>query len=176
MTRATGGSAWAATSTRSRFFEKAYSRASCVCLTPTCDPSSSISRTRGTRIASLIRACCWTGRTGSTCRLGLKGRSPSCFLLPRRTSEPLQAAARRPRRSTRFEPPTSSRSGGEERVRSCLPELESSKLPGEPRHARSRPEGSGRSVWMAQEDTHPREDDRNEELGDSPAPDPEEKD
>ena len=29
---------------------------------------------------------------------------------------------------------------------------------------------------MAQEDTHPREDDRNEELGDSPVPDPEEKD
>ena len=57
-----------------------------------------------------------------------------------------------------------------------MPELESSKLPGEPRHARSRPEGSGRSVWMAQEDTHPREDDRNEELGDSPVPDPEAKD
>ena len=29
---------------------------------------------------------------------------------------------------------------------------------------------------MAQEDTHPREDDRNDELEDSPVPDPEEKD
>jgi hypothetical protein len=28
---------------------------------------------------------------------------------------------------------------------------------------------------MAQEDTHPREDDRNDELDDSPVPDPEEK-
>ena len=29
---------------------------------------------------------------------------------------------------------------------------------------------------MAQEDTHPREDDRNDELEESPVPDPEEKD
>jgi len=29
---------------------------------------------------------------------------------------------------------------------------------------------------MAEEDTHPREDDRNAELDDSPVPDPEEKD
>jgi hypothetical protein len=29
---------------------------------------------------------------------------------------------------------------------------------------------------MAEEDTHPRDDDRNAELDDSPAPDPEEKD
>jgi len=28
---------------------------------------------------------------------------------------------------------------------------------------------------MAQEDTHPREDDRNDELDDSPVPDPEER-
>jgi hypothetical protein len=28
---------------------------------------------------------------------------------------------------------------------------------------------------MAQEDTHPREDDRNDELDESPVPDPEEK-
>ncbi len=36
MTRATGGSAWAATSTRSRFFPYAYSRASSVVLIPSC--------------------------------------------------------------------------------------------------------------------------------------------
>jgi len=29
---------------------------------------------------------------------------------------------------------------------------------------------------MAEEDTHPREDDRNDELDDSPVPNPEEKD
>src|SRR6476469_5252805 len=55
MTRATGGSACAATSTRSRFLPYAYSRASSVVLIPSCCPSSPIRRTRGTRIASLMR-------------------------------------------------------------------------------------------------------------------------
>src|SRR5207302_5577817 len=35
-------------------------------------------------------------------------------------------------------------------------------------------EESGRTTFMFEEDTHPREDDRNDEVGESDAPDPEE--
>src|SRR3954471_22011063 len=80
MTRATGGSAWAATSTRSRFLPYAYSRASSVVLIPSCSPSSPIRRTRGTRIASLIRVCGVCGRSSRITRLGLKGSSPSSLV------------------------------------------------------------------------------------------------
>jgi hypothetical protein len=72
-----GGSAFAATSTRSRFFENAYSRASSVALIPICVPSESTRRTRGTRMLSLMRDCATTGRTGSNARRDLNASSPN---------------------------------------------------------------------------------------------------
>src|SRR5438874_13263947 len=79
MTLATGGSACAATSTRSRFLPYACSPAPSVVLIPSWLPSSSIRRTRGTRMASLMRVV--SRLCGRTCsigrRLGLKGKSPS---------------------------------------------------------------------------------------------------
>src|SRR3954453_16866121 len=79
MTLATGGSAWAATSTRSRVLPWACSRASSVVLIPSWAPSSSISRTREARIESLMRVVSrGAGRVWSNGRrLGLKGKSPS---------------------------------------------------------------------------------------------------
>jgi hypothetical protein len=77
MIRATGGSAWDATSTRSRPLSNAYCFASDVDLIPSCVPSSPIRRTCGARMLSLIRACGTGLDGGSTVRLGLKERSPS---------------------------------------------------------------------------------------------------
>src|SRR5918994_313133 len=93
MTRATGGSAAAATSTRSSPFEYAYSRASSVDLIPICSPSSPTRRTWGTRMFSLIRSCGCEIRRSSGRRLGLKGSSPSSLHPPSRRRRPLQAAA-----------------------------------------------------------------------------------
>src|SRR5918994_7171835 len=93
MTRATGGSAAAATSTRSSPFEYAYSRASSVVLIPICSPSSPTRRTWGTRMFSLIRSCGCGTRRSSGRRLGLKGSSPSSWNPPHRRRKPLQAAA-----------------------------------------------------------------------------------
>src|SRR5262245_59209999 len=56
MTRQTGGSACAATSTRSRSRPYAYSRASSAGVMPSCAPSAPIKRTRTASICSLIRA------------------------------------------------------------------------------------------------------------------------
>src|SRR5919108_477710 len=94
MTRATGGSAWAATSTRSRFLPHAYSRASSVALIPTCSPFSSINLTFGARIISLIRACGTGARSGSTVLRGLKDLSPSSRFLLFQQQDRCQAAAR----------------------------------------------------------------------------------
>src|SRR5215471_6089634 len=108
MTLATGGSAWAATSTRSSPLDSAWASASFVCLIPSCVPSSSINLTRGARMFSLIRV--WgTGRTGSTNRLGLKDFSPSCWFLLQTT----KTAARKqrplsPSSRDSVEPPRSS--------------------------------------------------------------------
>src|SRR4051794_35536481 len=109
MTLATGGSACAATSTRSRFLPYACSRASSVVLIPSWLPSSSIRRTRGTRMASLMRVVSrFCGRTCSTGRrLGLKGKSPSWAYSSSfrgRNRKPLHAAARSPRLSDSVEP------------------------------------------------------------------------
>src|SRR6476659_5310054 len=108
MIRATGGSACDATSTRSSPLSKAYCFASDVALIPSCDPSSSISRTCDARMLSLIRAC-GTGRDGgSIVRLGLKNQSPSSLQTLLSTTKPLQAAARDPRLSDSVEPTLSS--------------------------------------------------------------------
>src|SRR6266568_4887069 len=116
MTLATGGSACAATSTRSSPLVSAWASASLVGVIPSCAPSSSISRTRGARMFSLIRVC-GTGRTGSTNRLGLKELSPSREFLPHKTTKPLQTSnGLRPRLSTRLNPHGALGSEGEERV------------------------------------------------------------
>src|SRR5579862_1823751 len=128
MTRTTGGSAWAATSTRSRPFPYAYSRASSVCLTPSCSPFSSIKRTRGTRIDSLIRV--WgSGRRGGSQdpRRGLKSVSPSCRCPPSETKKPLTRSGEEPRQPASVEPPRRG-SGGERRFRPYLPGAKRSKL------------------------------------------------
>src|SRR5215211_627507 len=62
-----------------------------------------MSRTRAARIASLTRAC-GTGRTGSTCRLGLKGLSSSCCFLLYERQNRCKQRPRYPRRSTRLNP------------------------------------------------------------------------
>src|SRR5579885_3295064 len=137
MTRATGGSACAATSTRSRFFPYAYSRASSVVLIPSCSPSSPISRTRGTRIASLMRVCGSGRRGGSKEPLrGLKVLSPSSSCPPHvaETKKPLRHAAAAV--SSQPFPSVelfllnlrSSALGGERRFRPCLPGRKGSKL------------------------------------------------
>ena len=106
MTRATGGSACAATSTRSRFL-RTRTRAPPSCrLIPICAPSSSTSRTCGARICSLIRACGRPGATGLDAppwsqRRFTKLLASSFF----ETTKPLQAAARIPRPSDSVEPP-----------------------------------------------------------------------
>src|SRR5579884_360199 len=132
MTRATGGSAWAATSTRSRFRDSAYSSASRVDLIPSCSPFSSIRRTRWTRIASLMRVWGSGRRGGSSERLprGLKCASPSSSRPPR----PLNPSARRRRKSRQprsVEPPYAQRLGGERRFRPCLPGNQGSKFRGQ---------------------------------------------
>src|SRR5436305_1704507 len=133
ITRATGGSACAATSTRSRFLPYAYSRASSVVLMPSCSPFSPISRTLGTRIASLMRV--WgSGRRGGSnpARLrGLKCLSPSSSFPPSVMKKPLVCSGRRsrqPARSrTQIEPPKREL-GGERRFRPCLPGTQGSKF------------------------------------------------
>src|SRR5919109_3641312 len=108
MIRATGGSAWDATSTRSSPLSYAYRCASDVGLIPSCAPSSSISRTWDARMLSLILACGTGLDGGSTVRLGLKEQSPSSLQSFLRTTKPLQAAARDPRLSDSVEPTLSS--------------------------------------------------------------------
>src|SRR5262245_3543469 len=129
MTRATGGSAWAATSTRSRFFPYAYSRASSVALMPSCAPSSSINRTLGTRIASLMRV--WgSGRRGGSnpARLrGLKCLSPSSCCPPLYVKKPLAGRRSGSHQPSSVEPPKREL-GGERRFRPCLPENKGSKF------------------------------------------------
>src|ERR1700750_2011310 len=130
MTRATGGSAWAATSTRSRFLPYAYSRASSVVLIPSCSPSTPIKRTRGTRIASLMRVC-GSGLRGASNppeRLrGLKCLSPSSCCPPRSTKKPLACSGVGSRQPSSVDPP-SARPGGERRLRPCLPGTKGSKF------------------------------------------------
>src|SRR3954454_16627455 len=130
MTRATGGSAWAATSTRSRFLPYAYSRASSVVLIPSCSPSTPIRRTRGTRIASLMRV--WgsglRGASNPPERLrGLKCLSPSSCCPPCRTKKPLACSGAESRQPASVEPPSFS-PGGERRLRPCLPGTKGSKF------------------------------------------------
>src|SRR5690348_12721861 len=137
MTLQTGGSACAATSTRSRFFAYAYSRASSEVLIPSWAPSSSIRRTRGTLMASLMRVVSrLTGRTGSIGRRrGLKDRSPSGAYS---SSSRCHAAARSSSRSTRLNP-TRARLAREVRNGSApaFQESKGSKL----RHEVGKPEG-----------------------------------
>src|SRR5947199_6892838 len=87
-----------------------------------------MSRTRGTRMFSLIRVC-GTGRTGSTNRLGLKELSPSRELLPQIMTRPLQGRnGLRPSSFDSVEPPRSARSGGEETMPLLLAESKPSKI------------------------------------------------
>src|SRR6185437_2781102 len=130
MTRATGGSACAATSTRSRFLPYAYSRASSVVLIPSCSPSTPIRRTRGTRIASLMRVCGSGLRGGSNPpeRLrGLKCPSPNSCCPPRGTKKPLACSGVGSHQPSSVEPPSSA-PGGERRLRPCLPGTKGSKF------------------------------------------------
>src|SRR5215210_5634586 len=120
MTRATGGRACGATSTRSRFFPYAYSSASFVGLIPTWAPSSSISLTSETRIRSLTRVCGSGAGSGRTNRRGLKDSSPSSSRPPFETTKPLQAAASRRSSASRFNPLEAGGPGGEEQVRPYL--------------------------------------------------------
>src|SRR5215471_16591724 len=125
MTFATGGSAWAATSTRSSPLDSAWASASLVCLIPSCEPSSSINLTRGARMFSLIRVC-GTGRTGSTNRRGLKDVSPSRTFLPHQTTK-TAACKQRPRSSSScdsVEPPRSQAREVRRQVPLLLAELE----------------------------------------------------
>src|SRR6478672_11252904 len=142
MTFATGGSACAATSPRSRFLAYAYSRASSVVLIPSWPPSSSMRRSFGTRMASLMRVVSrLDGRTCSTgLRLGLKGRSPSwaysssysiaqksrCMQRPASSSQNSKIAL-----PTRLNPARAPHhrwaKGGEERVRPCFSGVKRSK-------------------------------------------------
>src|SRR5262245_58368612 len=132
MTFATGGSFCGATSTRSRPFPYAYVRASSVCLIPSCCPSSPIRRTRGTRIASLIRTCASSRRGGSKDpRRGLKFSSSSSYCPPSEMEKPLTRSGESSLSTCSVEPPRlalrqSSRktlpwpSGGERQFRPCL--------------------------------------------------------
>src|SRR6478672_1875637 len=102
---------------------------------PSCAPSSSIRRTLGTRMASLIRVVSrLTGRECSTGRrLGLKGKSPSwaysSSIRCGKQEKPLRAAAPFQRNlSTRLNPTRTCCPGGEERVRSCFSGVKRSKL------------------------------------------------
>src|SRR3954451_22783650 len=129
MTRATGGAGWGATSTRSRVFPYAYSRASSVVLIPSCPPSSSINRTLGTRFASLMRVC-GSGRRGGSNppRLrGLKCPSPSSCRPPLEMKKPLARSGRGSRQPSSVEPPKREL-GGERRFRPCLPGNKGSKF------------------------------------------------
>src|SRR6187551_1956388 len=129
MTLATGGSACAATSTRSRSFPSAYSIASAVGFTPNCSPFSSTSRTCCARMSSLIRLCGITGRVGSTRRRGLKGASPSCQLPPSsKRQDRCTAAAQFPFQPSRLNLRQARGPGGEEHVRPCFAELHRSSL------------------------------------------------
>src|SRR4051795_3664191 len=140
MTRGTGGAAWAATSTRSRFLPYAYSRASSVVLIPSCSPSSPISLTRGTRIASLMRV--WgSGRRGGSKEplRGLKVLSPSSSCPPHVAENEKTATACSGSGFTNLHigwlfllNPRDLWSGGERRFRPCLPGRKGSKLRPEP--------------------------------------------
>src|SRR4051812_2320518 len=127
MTRATGGSACAATSTRSRLRPYAYSRASSVVLIPSWPPFSSIRRTRGTRIWSLTRVC-GSGRRGGSLkpRRGLKSWSPSCLRPPSEMKKPLSGSGGQSPQPARLNL-RSSTLGGERRFRPCLPGFQVSK-------------------------------------------------
>src|SRR6266571_6036066 len=61
MMRHTGGTALGETSTRSRPFSSAMRMASCVGMTPSCPPSSAMTRTSGTRMRRLTRYESWAG-------------------------------------------------------------------------------------------------------------------
>src|SRR6187551_2793488 len=129
MTLATGGSACAATSTRSRSLPWAYSSASAIGFTPSCPPSASTSRTCETRMSSLIRLCGIVGRVGSTRRRGLKGASPSCQLPPSsKRQDRCTAAAQFPFQPSRLNLRQARGPGGEEHVRPCFAELHRSSL------------------------------------------------
>src|SRR3954454_3463202 len=128
MTFATGGSFCGATSTRSSPFPYAYVRASSVVLIPSCSPSSPIRRTRGTRIASLIRTC-GSGRRGGSKepRRGLKFASSSSYCPPSEMEKPLTRSGRNSPSTCSVEPRDRclrscdrARSGGERRFRPCL--------------------------------------------------------
>src|SRR6187551_2703928 len=128
MTRATGGSASLATSTRSRFFEYAYSSASFVSLIPICSPSSPTSLTRGTRICSLIRSCWTTGRVlSSGRRRGLKGSSPSRVDPPHSLKRHCMQRRHSLVGSDSVEPRAARGRRGEGRCRSCLQASEGSR-------------------------------------------------
>src|SRR3954465_3923782 len=129
MTRATGGAAWGATSTRSRFFPYAHSRAPPLLLVPSCPPSSSINRTLGTRIASLMRVC-GSGRRGGSNPPRLRGPkcpSPSSCRPPLEMKKPLARSGRGSRQPSSVEPPKREL-GGERRFRPCLPGTQGSKF------------------------------------------------
>src|SRR3954452_4554175 len=138
MTRATGGSACAATSTRSRLRPYAYSRASSVVLIPSWPPFSSIRRTRGTRIWSLTRVC-GSGRRGGSLkpRRGLKSWSPSSLRPPSKMKKPRAGSGGGSRQPGRLNPRSFSL-GGERRIRPCLPGLKRSKSGPEILERRSR--------------------------------------
>ena len=128
MTRATGGSALAATSTRSRLRAYAYSSASFVSLIPICSPSSPTSLTRGTRICSLIRSCWTTGRVlSSGRRRGLKGSSPSRVDPPHSLKRHCMQRRHSLVGSDSVEPRAALGRRGEGRCRSCFAEGERSR-------------------------------------------------
>src|SRR6187551_3087464 len=124
MTRATGGSAFAATSTRSRLRAYAYSSASFVSVIPICSPSSPTSLTRGTRICSLIRSCWTTGRVlSSGRRRGLKRSSPSRVDPPHSWKRHCMQRRHSLVGTDSVEPRTALGRRGEGRCRSCLQEM-----------------------------------------------------
>src|SRR5919199_4391009 len=128
MIRATGGSACAATTTRSRSWARAIPRASSFVLIPSCEPSSPMSRTRAARMFSFSSSF-RGGRGGSGVNLprrGLKNVSPSCQLL---LLERQNRCVQRPVSSSvdSVQPSRAASSEGEERVRSCFSGSERSK-------------------------------------------------
>src|SRR6187401_2329698 len=141
MTRATGGSAPAATSTRSSPLPYANSSASFVARIPTWPPTSSTSRTRCARISSLIRS----SRLRGTCRSrsglrrrGLKGPSSSSQLPPCKRQKPLHAAAHDFVQPARLNLRESS-PGGEEAMSSCLQSGDATTYRGSASSASSKP-------------------------------------
>src|SRR3954468_16905346 len=128
MTFTTGGSAWAATSTRSSPLSYAYLRASSDVLTPR-SVGPSIRRTFGAPIASLIRAC-GSGRRGGSIgpRRGLKSLSPSSCRPPWKMKKPLTGSRRSFPTNLSVEPPWPCGWRGGDDLRPCLPGAQSSKF------------------------------------------------